>query len=66
MRILKPARPGRTARWLKVLLSSYMLPRESLAVLPENTYYLKFLTFFRGDVSLVSSVIVAAEEDPGS
>jgi len=34
------------------------------AVLPENTYYLIFLNFFRGDVNLVSSVIVAAEEDP--
>ena len=33
-------------------------------VLPENTYYLIFLNFFRGDVNLVSSVIVAAEEDP--
>ena len=33
-------------------------------VLPENTYCLIFLNFFRGDVNLVSSVIVAAEEDP--
>jgi len=35
-----------------------------LGVLPENTYYLIFLNFSRGDVNLVSSVIVAAEEDP--
>ena len=28
------------------------------AVLPENTYCLIFLTFFRSDVNLVSSVIV--------
>jgi hypothetical protein len=27
-------------------------------VLPENTYYLIFLTFFRGAVNLVSSIIV--------
>ena len=33
-------------------------------VLPENTYYLISLNFFRGDVNLVSSVIVAAKEDP--
>jgi len=37
---------------------------EIAAVPPENTYYLIFLNFFRGDVNLVSSVIVAAEEDP--
>jgi hypothetical protein len=29
---------------------------------PKNTYCLIFLTFFRGDVNLVSSVIVAAED----
>ena len=33
-------------------------------ILHENTYCLIFLNFFRGDVKLVSSVIVAAEEDP--
>ena len=33
-------------------------------VLPENTYCLIFLTFFKGNVNLVSSVIVTAEEDP--
>jgi len=35
-----------------------------MPVLPENTYYLNFLTFFRDDINLVSSVIVVAEEDP--
>jgi len=39
-------------------------PSMVVGVLPENTYYLIFLNFFRGDVNLVSSVIVAAEEDP--
>jgi len=32
-------------------------------VLPENTYYLIFLNYFRREVNLGSSVIVAAEED---
>ena len=36
----------------------------TMTVLPENAYYLIFLTFFRGNVNLVSSVIVATEEDP--
>ena len=31
---------------------------------PENTYCLIFLNYFRREVNLVSSVIVAAEEDP--
>jgi hypothetical protein len=35
-----------------------------VGVLPENTYNLIFLNFFGGDVNLVSSVIVAAEEEP--
>jgi hypothetical protein len=33
-------------------------------VLPDNSYYLIFLTFFRSSVEVRSSVIVAAEEDP--
>ena len=33
------------------------------AVLPENTYCLIFLTFFRGDVNLKPLVIVTAEEN---
>ncbi len=35
-----------------------------LVVLPENTYCLIFLKYFRREVNLVSSVIVSAEEDP--
>ena len=31
---------------------------------PENTYCQIFLNYFRREVNLVSSVIVAAEEDP--
>jgi hypothetical protein len=37
-----------------------------MAVLPDNSYCLIFLIFFRSDVNLESSVIVAAEEDPES
>ena len=37
-----------------------------VVVLPENTYCLIVLTFFRCDANLVSSVIVAAEEGPES
>ena len=33
-------------------------------VLPDNSYYLIFLTFFRSSVEVRSSVIVAAEENP--
>jgi len=35
----------------------------SFVVLPENTYCLIFLTFFRGDVNLKPLVIVTAEEN---
>ena len=35
-----------------------------VVVLPENTYCLIFLNYYRREVNLVSSVIVAAEEDP--
>jgi hypothetical protein len=35
-----------------------MLVHGELPVLPENTYCLIFLTFFRDDINLVSSVIV--------
>jgi len=35
-----------------------------MTVLPDNSYCLIFLTFFRSDVSLSSSAVVAAEEDP--
>jgi hypothetical protein len=37
-----------------------------IPVLPENTYRLIFLNFFRCDVNLISSLIVAADEDPES
>ena len=46
------------------LLATKSVKSFKYAVLPENTYYLISLNFFRGDVNLVSSVIVAAEEDP--
>ena len=45
-------------------------PRQTLeslflwVVLPDNSYYLTFLIFFRSSVEVRSSVIVASEEDP--
>jgi hypothetical protein len=33
-------------------------------VVPDNSYWLIFLPFFRSDINVESSVIVAAEEDP--
>ncbi len=47
----------------KIVKYYFLCPRiaakdRNVPVLPENTYCLIFLTFFRGDVSLVSSVIV--------
>jgi len=44
------------------LLVDEVLPHEPMrqwVVLPENTYCLIFLTFFRDDINLVSSVIVS-------
>jgi len=40
------------------------LQLNSYPVLPDNSYYLMFLTFFMSSVEVRSSVIVAAEEDP--
>jgi hypothetical protein len=45
--------------WTKVVVETLWVAVLRVdAVLPENTYCLIFLTFFRSDVNLVSSVIV--------
>jgi hypothetical protein len=56
--IVKPLREAGRAVYGELIF------RQQQVVLPENTYCLIFLNYFRREVNLVSSVIVAAEEDP--
>jgi hypothetical protein len=52
---------------LRQWVISFPFPlRYLLPVLPENTYRLIFFNFFRCDVNLIFSLIVAADEDPES